>query len=187
MLQFRWNETGLDYHIVFPKLFSPTTFLICFNCVSGLINVGNISTPLYSPSLYIILYLLLCCHQITRNTARSTIPLSFPSVPECKERDGSTLGVSLYPAHLELLSSGAKCRTEVSFSAAGGASRNENSCTEVRSFHSAGAALRMDRAAVNLKDQKGFRLAEQRDTSQTTQSPRHEGPNLVVVKKKKKR
>lgn len=71
----------------------------------------------------------------------------------------------MYPAHLEPLYSGAKCRTEVSFSAAGGASRNENSQTEVRSFHSAGAALRTDRVAVNLKDQKGVRLTEQRDTS----------------------
>lgn len=95
-------------------------------------------------------------------------------------------GVLWYPAHLELLSTGAKCRTEVSFSAAGGASRNENSRTEVRSFHSAEAALRTDRAAANLKDQKGFRLTEQQDTSQTTQPPRHEGPNLVVVKGKKK-
>lgn len=147
----------------------------------------QIFTPLYSPLLNIILYLLLCCHQITGNTARSTIPLSFPSVPECRERDGSTLGALLYPVHLELLSSGAKCRTEVSFSAAGGASRNENSRTEVRSFHSAGAALRTDWAAVNLKDQKGFWLTEQRDTSRTTQSHRHEGPNLVVVKKIKSR
>lgn len=36
-------KTGRDYHVkpVCPKLFSPATFLICFNCVSGLINVGQ--------------------------------------------------------------------------------------------------------------------------------------------------
>lgn len=100
-------------------------------------------------------------------------------------RDGITLIFTVdlsYLAHLVLHHSKAKCRREVSFTAAGRASRNDNSGTEVRSFHSAGEVPGVKIAAVNLDDQKGFQLTEQQGTSRATDhtSAWLEDTNLVV-------